>query len=378
MKIAMYNLTTTSRYGGIETFVWEISRELARRGKEVHIIGGKGKIHQNIVGAKILHFPFWPRDRVPNLGSRFRKLAERWSFGIFSMKRMLAEKYDIFHVHKPYDLPLGVMVRKLRGSKLILGSQGTDFFWGDRLFARRADAMVSCSHFNSKEIEARYGIKPVVIYNGINPEVFQPLPPDGEVQRKLGLACDGRRTLIYAGRLIGWKGIGDLLRAVAILGDSIPVRLIVVGTGESLSPWRNLSRQLGIGEKVVFAGFVPNAELPRYYSLADLGVFPSQENETFGISICEAMACGVPVISTKVGGIPEVIQEGVTGLLVAPRKPQELAEKISLVLMDEFSRKAMGEAARQWVLDKFTWSKVADRLVPIYREMMGRSRRTGN
>jgi D-inositol-3-phosphate glycosyltransferase len=378
LKIAMYNLTTTARYGGVETFVWAVSRQLAERGEEVHIIGGKGNIHQNIPGVKIFQFPFLPRKRVPNLGTRFRKLVERWSFGLFSLGTMLREDYDIFHVHKPFDLPLGAAVRALKGSKLVLGSHGTDFFWGDRLFARRADALVSCSDFNGKEIERRYGRRPAVIFNGVDPEVFRPLPPDGEIQKQLGLPPGQNHTIIYAGRLIGWKGIGELLRAVAILKDTFSLRLIIVGAGETRSSWQNLSYQLGIGEKATFTGFIPNRELPRYYSLADVAVFPSLADETFGISICEAMACKVPVVSTRVGGIPEVVEDGVTGLLVPPRKPQELAEKIAVLLRDEPLRKNTGEKARQRVLDKFTWSKVTGRLLDVYGEMMGRPRPSGN
>lgn len=374
MKIAMYNLTTTARYGGVETFVWAVSRELTERGEEVHIIGGKGNIHRCIPGVKIFQFPFLARKRVPNLGTRFRKLVERWSFGLFSLGTMLREDYDIFHVHKPFDLPLGAAVRALKGSKLVLGSHGTDFFWGDRLFARRADALVSCSDFNGKEIERRYGRRPAVIYNGVDPEIFRPLPPDGEIQKQLGLPPGQKNTIIYAGRLIGWKGIGELLRAVAILKDAFPLRLIIVGAGESRPSWQNLSDQLGIAEKTTFTGFIPSQELPRYYSLADVGVFPSLADETFGISICEAMACKVPVVSTRVGGIPEVVEDGGTGFLVPPKSPQELAEKIAVLLRDEPLRKNMGEMARQKVLDKFTWSKVTGRLLNVYGEMMGSQR----
>lgn len=108
----MYNLTTTCRFGGVETFVWETSRELARRGKEVHIIGGMGGISRNMPGVKIWRFPFWPQNRIPNFGTRFRKIGERWSFGIRAFAGVCREQYDVLHIHKPYDLPFALLVKK--------------------------------------------------------------------------------------------------------------------------------------------------------------------------------------------------------------------------------------------------------------------------
>ena len=372
MKIGMYNLTTTSRLGGIETFVWGISRELARRGEEVHIIGGRGKISENIPGVKIFLFSFLPRHRIPNLGTRFRKLVERWSFGFLALSTILRERYDILHIHKPFDLPFGLLTKKLKGSKLIFGSHGTDFFFGDRPFARRMDAAVSCSRFNGAAVEARYGIQPAVIYNGIDPEVFHPLPSDHEIQKKFGVSSGEKKTLVFAGRLIGWKGVGELLKAVALLKKEFSLRVMIIGDGASRLSLEKLSAELAIHERVTFTGFVPNQDLPRYYSVADLAVFPSLADETFGISICEAMACGRPVISTCVGGIPEVIEDGVSGFLSQPRNPQDLAEKISRLVRDDALRQEMGEAGRQRVLDHFTWEKVADRLVKVYAEVMAR------
>ncbi len=362
----MVNLTTTVRYGGVETFVWEISRQLAQRGEVVHILGGRGRISQDLPGVTKMQFPFWPRNLVPNLGTRFRKLMERWSFGAFALPTLLRGKYDIVHIHKPFDLPLGVLA-KAKGTKLIFGSHGTDFFWGDRIFAWQSDAVVSCSHFNGKEIERRYRIKPVIIYNGIDPEIFRPLPPHREINKIWNLN-GAEKILVYAGRLVGWKGVGDLIRAVALLKEYFPVKVMIIGDGEARSSLQKLSHELGIEKKVHFAGFIPNRDLPRYFSIADLAVFPSLADETFGISICEAMACGLPVISTKVGGIPEVVQDEVTGFLILPGDPRILAEKIHLLLKNDSLAKKMGEAGRRRVLENFTWEKVADRLMAVYTD----------
>jgi len=369
LKIAMYNLTTTSRFGGVETFVWEISRELARRGEEVHIIGGEGKVQNDYPGVSVRRFPFIPRNRVPNLGSRFRKLVERWSFGWKAFSYLRGERYDIFHIHKPYDLPVGVFLQKKGKTRLILGSHGGDFFWADAYWAKKADAVVCCSDYNAGEIKERYGLKPVVIYNGINPELFRPVSADPELSREMRQR-ERRFRLIYAGRLIGLKGVGELIEAMAFLGKDFPVQLTIIGEGEAREELGRRAAMLGLEKDVFFRGFVPNRDLPRHYSVADVGVFPSVADETFGISICEAMACGRPVVTTRVGGIPEVVQDGETGYLAEPRNPRDLAQKIGLLLKDENLRKKMGEKARERVLKFFTWEKVGDRLMPVYERVL--------
>jgi D-inositol-3-phosphate glycosyltransferase len=369
LKVAMYNLTTTCRFGGLETFVWSVSRELARFGREVHIIGGRGNILKDIPGVRISQFPFWPRERIPNLGSRFRKLGERWSLGARAYPLLIREDYDILHIHKPFDLPWAWAMKKKTGCRVILGSHGTDFFPGDRVFIPAVDRVVSCSRFNRSQIRNRYGVSAEVIYNGIDPNIFRPLPPDLALRERLEIPA-GSRVILFAGRVIGLKGLHVLLRALARLGPKFAWRLVIIGEGEARDGLKLLSRELGIRERVVFAGYIPNHELPSYYSLADLAVYPSIADETFGVAVCEAMACGRAVISTRVGGIPELIDDGESGILVKPRNWEELGEQISLILSDAERRLALGERALERVKRFFTWEKVAERLDAVYRRVL--------
>jgi glycosyltransferase involved in cell wall biosynthesis len=296
-------------------------------------------------------------------------LGERWSFGLFALPKAIRERYDIVHIHKPFDLPLGVIIRKKTGSKLILGSHGTDFFPGDKIFGRRVDGIVACSAFNGRQVEERYGVAPRIIYNGIDPEIFRPVSPNLALQRQLGLLT-ANRIIVFTGRLIGLKGVGDLLRALAGLSETYPWQLLVIGEGESRVALQKLSDGLGIGRRVIFTGFVPNDELPHYYASADLAVFPSVADETFGVAICEAMACGRAVVSTWVGGIPELVIHGEAGLLARPRDPADLGIKISRLLREDDLRRHLGEAALRRVRRLFTWEKVADRLQQVYNAVM--------
>jgi D-inositol-3-phosphate glycosyltransferase len=369
LKIAMYNLTTTCRFGGVETFVWEVSRELAKRGEEVHIIGGEGTIRKEDTGVKIRLFPFWPRERIPNLGTRFRKMGERLSFGRRAYPALIGERYDIFHIHKPYDLPWAWAVKKRTGCKVILGSHGTDFFPGDKTFISAVDRGVSCSHFNAGQVRDRYGIIPRVIYNGIDPEVFRPLPPDQGLRRKMGIPEESR-VVVFAGRLIGLKGVHILLRAMTRLDRKAPWRLIIIGDGSARAELDHLGKELGIREQILFPGYIANRELPSYYSLADLAVFPSLADETFGMGICEAMGCGRAVLSTRVGGIPELVTDGETGVLVEPRNWEELGDRMDRLLSNPELRSHLGVKALGRARNFFTWEKVADRLQGIYQEVL--------
>jgi glycosyltransferase involved in cell wall biosynthesis len=366
----MYNLTTTCLFGGVETFVWETSRELGRRGEEVHILGGRGERRENVPNARVLLFPFWGREKIPNFGRRFQKLVERMSMSLFALDTLRREKYDILHIHKPFDLPLGAWVRKRAGSRLILGSHGTDFFGGDRIFARAVDASVSCSRFNASLIARRYRLNPEVIYNGFDPERFRPLPgPDANLMKHLGISRSDA-VILYAGRLIGLKGVQTLLRAARRIPKHVPVKVLIVGEGEGRGALESLSRELGLERQAVFAGFVPHGGIPPYFGLARFAVFPSLADEAFGISICEAMACGLPVIGTRVGGIPELIAEGQTGFLVEPRDEAGLAEKMGLLLEDPEGGRKMGQRAAERVRELFTWGKVVDRLVRVYHRVL--------
>ncbi len=155
MKVALFNVTTTTQMGGVESFVWEIAARLPAHGVQVDVLGGRGAITRELPpGARVRTCPYLSRaflSRLP-LVRRSRtlvKFVERFSFGLAALPTLWRERYDIIHIQKPYDLPLALVVRWLRGSKLLFGCHGTDYFTGDRFFARRADGAVSCSRFNA-------------------------------------------------------------------------------------------------------------------------------------------------------------------------------------------------------------------------------------
>ena len=370
MQLALYNLTTTTKYGGVESFVWDLSRELARRGHRVTIIGGVGPRREHAPGVRVLVYPFVSRrfwQALPVLRRAYAeaKLLERLTLAVAALPELIHGGYDLIHLQKPYDLAPALLARRLGGARVVLGCHGEDFYPGDRLLARRVDAAVSCSRFNARTVAARYGIEPQVVFNGVDLTLFRPVAPDRSLRRDAPL-------LLWVGRFQPWKGVDIAIRALAQLPEAM---LLIAGAGEERARLERLVAGLDLRERVRFLGPVPRAELPRLYSSADLLLATSFASETFGIGLVEAQACGLPVVASRFGGFPEVVDEGRTGLLVPPRDPQALAAAVRELLEDPARRRAMAAAAPAWAA-QFAWPAVADRIETAYRSALSRETAT--
>jgi glycosyltransferase involved in cell wall biosynthesis len=374
VKIALYNLTTTTRWGGVETFVWEVAAQLASRGHKVTIFGGRGNVkREGVPGVRVRLFPYIDRDawrKLPLLSRQYglTKLLERLSMSPFALPALLVGRFDIVHIQKPYDLPVGALAR-LSGAKLLFGCHGKDFWPGDQLFVRFAQGSVSASRFNAGQVHARYGIEPVVVYNGVDLARFTPEGPnDAHVLAQHGIAPSSpdAPAILYAGRLVRWKGVEYLIRA---LTEVVPENTVlwVAGEGEYRPVLEQLARQLGVDDRVRFLGMLGQDDLAALYRNCAMLVATSFVNETFGMALCEAMACGTPVVASDFGGFREVVVEGETGFRVSPQDPHDLAAKITALLASRQLRDRMGQAGRRRVLEMFSWKAVGDRLEEVYR-----------
>ncbi|MEO6458730.1 MAG: glycosyltransferase family 4 protein [Chloroflexia bacterium] len=378
MKIALYNLTTTTRWGGVEMFVWEVAASLAERGHQVDIFGGRGRrdLMRHIPGVRVFCFPYIDRDtwrKLPVVSRQYTltKLLERLSMLPFAVPRLLSGRYDIVHIQKPYDLPMGLFT-KLTGAKLLFGCHGKDFWLGDKAFVHLADGAVAASRYNAMQVRQRYKIEPVVIYNGVDLDRFRPEPDqaggDEEVLARLGLSLptSDKPAILYAGRLIRWKGVEYLIKAMPHIVPPF-TRLWIAGEGTYRAELEQLAATLGVADRIHFLGKLEQDDLASLYRSAAMLVATSFVNETFGMALCEAMACGAAVVATNFGGFREVVQDGVTGLLVRPQDPDDLAKKINDLLADPQCAMEFGRAGRQRVISEFSWGAVTDRLEEVYR-----------
>lgn len=371
IKVALYNLTTTVTTGGVETFVWELGRELQRRGLRVHLIAGRSPLPDRYAGLTVLRRPFISRDafrRLPGLRRAYAitKLLERLSFALTTLPLLLRERYDILHIQKPYDLPVALLTRALVGSRVVFGCHGEDFYPGDRRLGRRADIAVSCSAFNAATVEGHYGIRPQVVYNGYDHTLFYPQEADPALRDKY--APRGEAIILYAGRLIPWKGVQYAIQALAEVPGAV---LLIAGDGHYRPVLEEQVRTAGLSGRVHFLGNIPHEELPRWLAISDVLVATSYASETFGIALVEAQASGVPVVASRFGGFAEVVQDGITGVLVPPQDAPALAGALRALLADPVRRKEMGRAGPAWVREHFHWERVAERVLQAYAQVLG-------
>lgn len=372
LRVALFNVTTTTRLGGVESFVWDLARALAAAGLRVDVIGGIGPIERAAPGVRIIRAPFLSREtlrRNPLLRRQYgaTKLLERLSFGLSSAVTLARGQYDILHLQKPFDLPVAALIRRLSAgrTRVVLGCHGRDFFAGDRRFIGSIDAAVACSATNADEVAARYGLRPEVIYNGIDLDRFRPRPPEPAVRASLGLGADAP-VLLAAGRLVQWKGIGYAIEALPLVNAVPAPTLVIAGDGPYRDTLEALTARLRVRDRVLFLGQQDYHRMPGLYGVADIVLGTSFLNETFGITLCEALASERAVIATDFGGFREVIRHGKTGLLVPPRSPRALARAIDELLANPAKRVELGQAGRRDVAARFSWSAVVQRVLAAY------------
>ena len=209
-----------------------------------------------------------------------------------------------------------------------------------------------------------------LVFNGTDLRRFSPGENGNRDYQQFG------PHMIFACRqLFPRKGIRFLLEAAAQLKPEFPdLKIVIAGDGFERPALVLLAEELGIGEDVTFLGWVSNAELPPYYRAAAVSVIPSLE-EGFGIPAAEAMGCEVAVVASDAGGLPEVVEDGVTGLVVPRGDSAALARAIGSLLSDPVRRDQMGQAGRARALRLFDWDRSAEQFEELYRDIGARTAR---
>jgi phosphatidylinositol alpha-1,6-mannosyltransferase len=336
---------------------------------------------ETLQGVKVRRFHyFWPRslERLAD-GAILESLSRSpWLFLqvpflllmelIAAFRLARTTRPDVIHAH--WFVPQGivaVIVGRVLNIPTVITAHGGDVYGlRGRLLdalrkalASRCEAVTVVSRDMAAklpEVTSRRGEPPSVMPMGVDTRRFSAAPERGE---------DSNQTVLFVGRLARKKGVEYLLRAFPdILARHPDARLVVVGDGPCRGELEALSSQLGLAQRVRFAGAQPPAELPRFYSNSRVFVGPSVvtrggDTESFGLVFVEAMAADCPVVGTSVGGIPDVVIHGRTGLLVEPESPAALATAINGLLDSPAEAGRMGSLAQRWVRRKFDWRQVA-------------------
>lgn len=212
-----------------------------------------------------------------------------------------------------------------------------------------------------------------VVPHGVDSDFFRPRERD-KVRAELGLGEEP--TLVSVGRLNFEKGFDVAIRSLATVRKNVlDARLVIVGDGEERAVLQALSAELGLESAVSFVGAQPGEQVARYMAAADIFLFPTRRDEAFGYVLVQAMACGLPVIASDIGGITEVVgQSGVNGVLVPPGNEAALVAEIQSLLADRGARERIGRAARNRVLAEYTLERMVERTLEVYEIAIRRLR----
>ena len=375
MKIG---ITCYPTYGGSGVVATELGIELAARGHQVHFItyqqpfrlSGRetGIFYHEVSVSTYPLFQYPPYDLA--LASRMTEVAEFYGL-------------DLLHVH--YAIPHAVsallarqmaeaagrrlpFITTLHGTDITLVGMDPSYLPITRFGIDQSDGVTSISADLRRSTEQNFGIrKPIeVIHNFVNCDVYV-RNEDKVRQMRPKFANDGERLLVHLSNFRRVKRVGDVVEVFARVAQALPARLMLIGDGPDRGVAEHLAARYGIQDRVHFLGKQDSVQdlLP----LGDLLLMPS-EMESFGLAALEGMACRVPCIATRVGGVPELVEHGVNGRLYEVGDVDAMALGAIDLLQDETRLQAMADAARRTAQDRFCASRIIPRYEQFYERVL--------
>lgn len=376
-------------------FIFELSKALHGNGVDLVVLcphHPDSQFSENWGGIKIYRFPYFFPFSAQKLRSRggllntiknsyLAKLQVPF-FVLFELVYAIIiahkERVDVIHSHWiiPQGL-IGAICKKVTKAKHITSIHGSDInLCLNNRFLRmilnfvvdNTDQICTNSSFTHHQLEkaSRSSVrKATIIPMGVDINRFK-------VQDRANVEINRpKKTILSVGRLIDWKGTKYLLLAMEKVLKQLPnTQLIIGGTGPEGENLIRLTAELNIQDSVIFAGYIEDKYLLKFYSRADVFVLPSIEidgqTEGLGVVLLEAMACCVPVVGSNVGGIPDIIQDGYNGYLVPEKNPDELSKRIVQLLIDPDLAKRIGENGLSTVQSRFTWDRIGHQFKDIY------------
>ena len=244
----------------------------------------------------------------------------------------------------------------------------------EKKLMKRSDALIAVSKYTVNELTNLYGInkkKIHVIYNGVDVEKFKPRPDSVNLRQEFGLEEDVK-IVLFVGRLYHRKGLEILLHSIpSVLKEFNKVKFVISGTGfkKKESSLRLLTKELKIEDSVKFLGYVSDEKLPFLYSTSDIFVLPAIY-ENFPFAILEAQSSGLPVISTKVGGIPEFLIDNENGFIIEPGDSIQLSQKLLNLLQNPDLTERMGKKGRKMIEEKLNWKLITNQVIDLYKNVL--------
>ena len=378
--------------GGMNVYVRKVAVELGKLGMQVDIYTRYHGDSDNLVEyladkVRIIHinagYPHLAKNQIYDHLEQFTRntiayarsenieydlvQSHYWLSG--RVGQLLSESWDIPHVTTFHTLA-DAKVRSRSGEH-----EPEVRFESENNIIKSADLVVAFTD-HERQLMARYHnvdpLKVEVIPCGVDTDLFNPIDRN-VAKEKLGISAS--RVALYVGRIEPLKGLEILIRAVTQIHSDEGLSLIIVGgdpdADEEIIRLKQIILALRMESSISFIGAVDQQELPLYYNASDVLVIPSYY-ESFGLVALEAMACGIPVIASRVGGLPTTVKDSKTGYLVPWRCPDPFADKLQIILNNQSIHDAMSRSAIELSL-QMKWSKVAGDLAEAYATLIGRS-----
>lgn len=379
---------------GTPPFVLRQAEALAALGCEVTVLAphcaGAAR-HERLGSVEVVRFRYlWPASwqGLCYDGGMLVQLRKhplrKWQLPFFLLAQIQATKklcnaksFDLVHAHSL--LPQGYTALFNGQLPVVATSHGNDVFglsegglYGrlKRQVIERVAAITANSSATEAALKALGAPEGRIHRVPSNPNVT---PADPDQAKALRAKYGGERVIVFAGRLLEEKGVGDLIAAFAQL--KLDARLVLLGEGVDRSKFEAQARALGVAERVTFAGWVDAPTLANHLAMADLFAGPSKPGpggwvEAQGLVFVEAMAAGAPIVATRCGGIPDMVIDGETGLLVTPGDVEALSSTIQQALSDAALRKRLSENARRRYEEHFSTEQVTKRLLHTYESVL--------
>jgi len=381
--------------GGTGSYVYYLSNELLKNGYKIYVVTGANQAQDVQVNPQ-LDVSFLKIPKTPIVKSFMLAAASRRKL----QSGKSTANVDICHPQLPltpnfavppnYGKALVCTVHStwkgeaeaIRGEPYMRLNANEKFLvsfnWFLRFFEEgmlhRARKIIAVSHFTKWELTNYYKIpahKIKVIHNGVDTKKFQPAADKRKVKAELGFNPDDP-AIVSVGRLYARKGLFTLIESMpAVIARFPNAKFIISGKGQSdeMHKLNAHAQRLGVTSNIIFTGYTPDKELPKLYQAADIFAF-STFYEHHPFAVLEALATGLPVVTTNVGGIPETINSGKNGLLVPPFNSKRFSEAILYFLEHQTQATEMGAKARQTVEQQLDWQIVVKDAMKVYDQAL--------
>ena len=380
--------------GGTGAYVYYLSHSLQKLGNNVHVVARDKQDSEKEIEGINVHY----RKGTGNALLRYWRFARSASKKIKELDNKIG--LDIIHSNLPLVPSFAIpkesakalvcavhstwkgeaIVTKKDNPKELNPNEKTMLRFNlllryyEKKLMKRSDALIAVSKYTVGELTELYDIeekKIHVIYNGVDTNRFKPRPNRVELRRKFELE-EKKKIVLFVGRLYHRKGLEILLRSIPpIIQDFSDIKFVISGTGfkKKEQSLRDLAKKLDIEDYVTFLGYVPDQDLPDLYSASDIFVLPAIY-ENFPFAILEAQATGLPVISTKVGGIPEFLEDNKNGFLIDPGDQVQLAQRILMLLRDPIRAEEMGKLGRSLIEKSLDWRIITGQVIDLYNKLL--------